>query len=100
VVGDRERIHALLGGRVDQLSDPPEAVEQAELGVNVEVREIVRSEGRHGRSILPGGGLSGSTLPGIESTLLWPGANHPVRSVDSELVSESRTAAQRLRMES
>ena len=45
VVGDGQRIHALLGGRVDQLGDPPEAVEQAELGVDVEVREVVRRDG-------------------------------------------------------
>ena len=48
VVGDRHRIHAQLRGRVDQLGDPAEAVEQAEFGVDMEVREVVGSEGRHG----------------------------------------------------
>ena len=52
VVGDRERIHAVLGRRVDQLRDPAEAVEETELGVDVEVREVVRGEGRHGRSMV------------------------------------------------
>ena len=54
VVGDRHRIHAQLGRRVDQLGDPAEAVEQAELGVDVEVREVVGREGRHGRSMVVG----------------------------------------------
>ncbi len=40
VVRDRHRIHAELGCRLDQLRDPPEAVEQAELGVDMEVHEI------------------------------------------------------------
>ena len=52
VIGDRERIHAVLGRRVDQLRDPAEAVEKTELGVDVEVREVVRGEGRHGRSMV------------------------------------------------
>ncbi len=52
VVGDRHRVHAELGGRVHELRDPPETVEQAELGVDVEVREVVRGEGRHGRSMV------------------------------------------------
>ena len=46
VVRDRHRIHALLGRRIDQLRDPAEAVEEAELGVDVEVREVVRGD-RH-----------------------------------------------------
>ena len=45
VVGDRHRIHAQLGRRVDQLRDPAETVEQAEFGVDVEVREVVRGDG-------------------------------------------------------
>jgi hypothetical protein len=45
MVGDGHRIHAQLCGRVDQLRDPAEAVEQAELGVDVEVREVVRGDG-------------------------------------------------------
>ena len=48
VVGDRHRIHAQLCRRIDQLRDPAEAVEQAEFGVDVEVREVVRGDGRHG----------------------------------------------------
>ena len=52
VVGDRHRIHAELRRRVDQLGDPAETVEQAELGVDVEVREVVGREGRHGRSMV------------------------------------------------
>ncbi len=51
VVGDRQRIHAQLGGRVDQLGDPAEPVEEAEFGVDVEVREVVRGDG-HGRSMI------------------------------------------------
>ena len=54
VVGDRHRVHAELGGRVHELRDPPETVEQAELGVDVEVREVVRGQGRHGRSMVAG----------------------------------------------
>ena len=45
VVGQRERIEALLGRRIDQLGDPAEAVEQAEFGVDVEVGEVVRGDG-------------------------------------------------------
>ena len=52
VVRDGHRIHALLRRRIDQLRDPAEAVEQAELGVHVEVREVVRSEGRQGMSMV------------------------------------------------
>ena len=48
VVGDRERIEAQPLGRVDEVGDPAEAVEQAELGVDVEVGEVVRGEG-HGQ---------------------------------------------------
>jgi hypothetical protein len=45
VVGDGQRIHAVLGGRVDHLRDPAETVEQAEFRMGVEVGEIVRSDG-------------------------------------------------------
>ncbi len=45
MVGQRERIEALLGRRIDQLGDPAEAVEQAEFGVDVEVGEVVRGDG-------------------------------------------------------
>ena len=44
--------HRILPGRrrrVDQLGDPAEAVEQAEFGVDVEVREVVRGEGHRQR---------------------------------------------------
>ena len=47
VVGEGHRIHALRGRRVDQLGDPPEPVEKAELRVDVEVGEVVGREG-HG----------------------------------------------------
>ena len=46
VVRDRHRIHARLGRRIDQLRDPAEAVEEAEFGVDVEMREVVRGD-RH-----------------------------------------------------
>ena len=49
VVGQGQRIHALLSRRVDQLRDPPEAVEQAELRVDVEVGEVVRGDGHGGQ---------------------------------------------------
>ncbi len=49
VVGQRERIEALLGRRIDQLGDPAEAVEQAEFGVDVEVGEVVRGDGHAAR---------------------------------------------------
>ena len=52
VVRDGHRIHALGGRRIDQLGDPAEPVEQAELRVDVEVREVVRGDGRHGGSMV------------------------------------------------
>ena len=45
VIGQGERIEALLGRRIDQLGDPAKAVEQAEFGVDVEVGEVVRGDG-------------------------------------------------------
>ena len=54
VVRDGHRIHALLRRRIDQLRDPAEAVEQAELGVHVEVGEVVRGEGGQWRSMVAG----------------------------------------------
>jgi hypothetical protein len=45
MVRQGERIEALLGRRIDELGDPAEAVEQAELGVDVEVGEVVRGDG-------------------------------------------------------
>ena len=49
VVGEGHRVHARGGGRVDQLGDPAEAVQQAEFGVDVEVGEVVRREGHGGQ---------------------------------------------------
>ena len=86
VVGDRHRIHAQLGRRVDQLGDPAEPVEQAELGVDVEVREVVRGEGRHGRSMVARAtptrcqGSPGST----------GGAGGPIRDVTSRMLPAIR----------
>jgi hypothetical protein len=48
VVGQGEGVEALLLGRIDEVRDPTETVEEAELRVDVQVREVVRSEGRHG----------------------------------------------------
>ena len=44
MIGDREAVEALLRRRIDEVRDPPEAVEEAELGVDVEVGEVVRGE--------------------------------------------------------
>ena len=52
MVGQRQAVEALRGRLADQVADAPEAVEQAELRVDVEVREVVRGEGRHGRSMV------------------------------------------------
>jgi hypothetical protein len=52
MVGQGEAVEALLGGGIDQLRDPTEPVEKAELRVDVEVREVVRGEGRHGTSMV------------------------------------------------
>jgi hypothetical protein len=49
VVGDGEAVEAVTRRRVDELGDPPEAVEEAELRVDVEMGEVVRSQ-RHGSS--------------------------------------------------
>ena len=48
VVGEGQAVEALRGRRIDEVVDPPEPVEQAELGVDVEVGEVVRGDGRHG----------------------------------------------------
>ncbi len=45
VVGDGERVEAQAGRLRGQVIDAPEAIEQAELRVDVEVAEVVRSEG-------------------------------------------------------
>jgi hypothetical protein len=52
VVGQGERIEAQALGLVDEIADPAEAVEERELRVNVEVREVSGTEGRHGRSMV------------------------------------------------
>ena len=49
VIRDREAVEALRGRLADQLVDPAEAVEEAELRVDVEVCEVVRGD-RHGRA--------------------------------------------------
>ncbi len=51
VVGQREAVESVRGGRVHQLRDSPEPVEQAELGMDVEVGEISAADG-HGTSIV------------------------------------------------
>ena len=53
VVRDGHRIHAGGGRRVHQLRDPAEAVEQAELRVDMEVGEVVGGQG-HGPDGSPG----------------------------------------------
>ena len=56
VVRDGEAVEAVLDARVDEIGDPAEPVEQAELGVRVEVDEVVRGDA-HGGSMVarPGG---------------------------------------------
>ena len=53
VIGEREAVEALHPGLLDQLRDPPEPVQEAELGVGVEMDEVVRGDGHreaNGRS--------------------------------------------------
>ena len=64
VVGQGEAVEALRGGRIDEVRDPPEPVEEAELRVGVEVREVVRGEGRHGGSMVAGDPGSARETPG------------------------------------
>ena len=52
VVRYGERIEPVLDARVDEVGDPAQPVEQAELRVGVEVYEIIRGEGRHGTSMV------------------------------------------------
>ena len=52
VVRQRERVEAQPLGLVHQVADPAEPVEERELRVDVEVREVVRGKGRHGRSMV------------------------------------------------
>ena len=65
VVGDRERIEAERRSLSDQVVDAAEAVEQAELGVDVEVREVVRRH-RH-RRFSPPNLPSRRTAPNVPS---------------------------------
>ena len=46
VVGQREAVEALRARLVDEVRDPAQPVEQAELGVGVEVDEVVGGERR------------------------------------------------------
>ncbi len=48
VIGNGEAVEPELGRRIDEIRDPPEPIEEAELGVDVEVSEVVRGD-RHGR---------------------------------------------------
>ena len=63
MVGQGEAVHAVERGGIDEFRDPPEPVEQAELGVDVEVGEVVGSEGRHGRSMVARRPVPGSQRP-------------------------------------
>jgi len=51
VIGQGERIEALGRRRIDEIVDPTEAVQEAELGMDVEVGEVVRAivTGSYGR---------------------------------------------------
>ena len=63
VVGDGHRIHAQLCRRVDQLRDPAEAVEQAEFGVHMEVREVVRGDRHREAHGIPAGATARPLRP-------------------------------------
>ena len=52
VIGEGERVEPQPLGLVHEVADPAEPVEKRELRVDVEVREIVRGEGRHRRSMV------------------------------------------------
>ena len=54
MVGQGEAVEAVSRGRVDELRDPPQAIEKTELRVDVEVGEVVRRQGRHGTSMVAG----------------------------------------------
>ena len=59
VVGHGEAVEAVLDARVDEVRDPAEPVEQAELGVGVEVDEVVRGDGHGTVHGSPVGGCRG-----------------------------------------
>jgi hypothetical protein len=63
VVGQGERVEAQPLGLVDEVADPAQAVEKGELGVDVEMREVVRREGRHGTSMVAGATGNGREVP-------------------------------------
>ena len=52
VVGQGQRVEALLCGRIDEVGDAAQPVEEAELRVHMEMRKIVWGDGRHGRSMV------------------------------------------------
>ena len=52
VVGQGEAVEALRARFVDEIRDPPEPVEQAELRVRMEMDEVVRSERQAGHQRL------------------------------------------------
>ena len=62
VVGEGEAVEALRAGLRDEVVDAPEAVEEAELRVDVEVGEVIRSD-RHGRLMVTAAALIGPAPP-------------------------------------
>src|SRR5439155_5143842 len=64
VVGEGEAVETLRRGRIDEVADPSQPIEKAELRVRVEVREVVGSEGRHGSSIVPARRGDDAAIPG------------------------------------
>ena len=84
VVGQGEAVEALRGRRIDEVRDPPEPVEEAELGVDVEVREVVRARGSsRGVNGSRGGRLGGLGEPSYMSGMVVvnPGANPGIQIV-------------------
>ena len=53
VIREGDRVHPVRRGCIDDLADPAETVKEAEFGMDVEVREVVGSQVRHGRSMVP-----------------------------------------------
>ena len=64
VVGQGEAVEAERAGLADEVVDPPQPVEQAELRVDVQVGEVVRGDG-HGRNriLIAGGRLTSAHRP-------------------------------------
>ena len=73
VVGDGERIEAVADRGVDEVRDPPEPVEQAELRVGVEVDEVVRGDGHGGSMVARRGPRSGALGPARPAGILVDG---------------------------